>query len=109
LRKEFVLSNPRAGPWLSGDDWFRERWVQAVMVCISGAKNMKRSNHGTQLDESIKHKQAPEPISQNPPTGKRPNDAREDEEQLAQNQDELGVGDDHLTEDMEKGGRGTFP
>lgn len=67
---------------------------------------MKNANHGTQLKGSTKHKQPPEPAAQ---TGKNPKDAREDEARLEQNQDELGVGDDHETEDMEQGERGTFP
>lgn len=67
---------------------------------------MKRSNHGTQLEGSVKHKKPPEPAAE---TGKNPRDARDDEEQLRENQDELGVGPDHETDDMEEGGRGTFP
>jgi hypothetical protein len=67
---------------------------------------MRRANHGTQLDEERKHKK-PEPPS--PQTGKNPQDAREDDRQLAENQGDLGVGDDHKTEDMEEGHRGTFP
>jgi hypothetical protein len=67
---------------------------------------MKRANHGTQLKGSRKHEQPPEPAAQ---TGTNPNDAREDEEQLRKNQDDLGVGPDHQTEDIEEDGRGTFP
>jgi len=67
---------------------------------------MKRANHGTQLKGSEKHEKPPEPAAQ---TGQNPRDAREDEEQLRENQDELGVGADHLTEEMEQGKRGTFP
>ena len=67
---------------------------------------MKRANHGTKLQGTPKHNKPPEPGAE---TGKNPRDAREDPEQLEQNQDELGVGDDHKTEDMEEGGRGTFP
>ena len=67
---------------------------------------MKRSNHGTQLDGSEKHKK---PEATAPQTGKNPNDAREDEAQLRENQDELGVGPDHETDAMEEGHRGTFP
>ena len=67
---------------------------------------MKRSNHGTQLDSTAKHKKPDEPAAQ---TGKNPKDAREDEAQLRENQDELGVGDDHKTDEMEEGERGTFP
>ena len=67
---------------------------------------MKRSNHGTQLDDTPKHKKPDVPA---PQTGKNPKDAREDEAQLSENQDELGVGSDHETDDMEEGNRGTFP
>ena len=67
---------------------------------------MKRSNHGTKLDDAAKHKKPPEPAAQ---TGKNPKDARDDEAQLEENQEELGVGDDHQTDEMEKGSRGTFP
>lgn len=67
---------------------------------------MKRANHSMQLKGSTKHKQPPEPA---PQTGKHDGDAREDESQLAENQQELGVGEDHKTEEMEEGGRGTFP
>jgi hypothetical protein len=68
---------------------------------------MKRANHSTQLKGSTKHKQPPEQPAQQ--TGKHEGDAREDEGQLAENQQELGVGEDHKTDDMEQGGRGTFP
>jgi hypothetical protein len=66
---------------------------------------MKRANHSTQLKGSTK-----QPHGQpSPQTGKHEGDAREDQDQLAENQQELAVGEDHKTEDMEKGGRGTFP
>ena len=67
---------------------------------------MKRANHGTKLEGTPKHEKPPEPA---PQTGKNPHDAREDDQKLAQNQNDLGVGEDHKTEDMEEGGRGTFP
>jgi hypothetical protein len=68
---------------------------------------MKRANHSTQLQGSEKHKKpAEQPTAQ---TGKNEHDAREDERKLAENQQDLGVGEDHKTEDMEEGGRGTFP
>jgi hypothetical protein len=66
----------------------------------------KRANHSTQLDETTKHQKPPSRAAQ---TGKNPADAREDDEKLAENQRHLGVDEDHKTEDMEKGGRGTFP
>ena len=67
---------------------------------------MKRANHGTQLDETRKHEKPPEPA---PQTGKDPRDARGDEQQLAENQQDLNVGPDHKTPEMEEGQRGTFP
>ena len=65
---------------------------------------MKRANHGTKLQGTRKHQNPPEPSAQ---TGKNPNDAREDDETLAENQQDLGVADDHKTDEMEN--RGTFP
>ena len=67
---------------------------------------MKRSNHSTQLEGTEKHKKPEAPA---PQTGKNPKDGREDEAQLRENQDELGVGPDHETDAMEEGNRGTFP
>jgi hypothetical protein len=67
---------------------------------------MRRANHGTPLEESAKHKKPPEPAAQ---TGKNEHDAREDDRKLSENQRDLGVADDHKTEEMERGGRGTFP
>jgi hypothetical protein len=69
---------------------------------------MKRANHSTQLKGSAKGQQPPE-APPAPPAGKRDGDARGDQGQLVENQQELGVGEDHKTEDMEEGGRGTFP
>lgn len=67
---------------------------------------MKRAEHSTKLQGTPKHEKPPEPAAQ---TGKNPNDARGDEEQLKQNQQDLGVDDDHKTDAMEEGHRGTFP
>ena len=67
---------------------------------------MKRANHGSPLKQDAKHEKPPAPAAQ---TGKNPKDAREDESRLKKNQAELGVEEDHKTDDMEKGGRGTFP
>lgn len=64
----------------------------------------KRANHSTPLEEHTKHEKPP--AAQ---TGKNERDAREDDGKLQKNQQELGVGEDHKTEDMEEGGRGTFP
>ena len=66
---------------------------------------MKRANHSTRLKETTKQPK-PEPSAE---TSKHPKDARDDPEQLAENQQELGVGEDHETDAMEGGGRGTFP
>jgi hypothetical protein len=68
---------------------------------------MKRANHGTNLKGKPKNPKAPDLPPQK--TGKLEGDAREDDRQLAENQQELGVGEDHKTEEMEEGGRGTFP
>ena len=74
---------------------------------------MKRANHGTKLQGTPRETPAEPPTAQ---TGKNPKDAREDDSKLAENQRELGVAEnhvgsaeDHKTEDMEEGGRGTFP
>lgn len=67
---------------------------------------MKNANSGTRLDQEPKH---PKPPESAPQTGKNPNDARESERKLQQNQQELGVGEDHKTDAMQQGGRGTFP
>jgi hypothetical protein len=67
---------------------------------------MKRANHSTKLQGSHKHEKPAEPAAQ---TGKNPRDARDDEDQLRKNQDDLGVGDDHETDAMEEGNRGTYP
>ena len=74
---------------------------------------MKRANHGTQLQGTPPETPAEPPSAQ---TGKNPKDARKDDRQLTENQRDLGVAeehvgkdDDHKTEDMERGHRGTFP
>ena len=66
----------------------------------------KRANHSTQLNETAKHQKPPVPAAQ---TGKNEANARDDEKKLAENQRDLGVDKGHKTDDMEKGGRGTFP
>ena len=68
---------------------------------------MKRANHSTPLEGSEKHHRPDEPPT--PQTGKNPKDGREDEAKLRENQEELKVGEDHKTDDMEQGHRGTFP
>jgi hypothetical protein len=66
----------------------------------------KRAEHSTSLSGDEKQQKAqPSP----PPTGKREGDARDNDGRLKKNQEELGVGDDHKTEEMEQGQRGTFP
>jgi hypothetical protein len=67
---------------------------------------MKRANHGTQLKGSDRPQKTP---VEAPQTGKNPRDAREERTQQKQNQQELGVGEDHKTKDMESTDRGTFP
>ncbi len=42
-------------------------------------------------------------------TGKHADDAREDPSRQQKNREELGVSEDHRTQDMKKGRRGTFP
>lgn len=68
---------------------------------------MKRANHGSNLKGKPKNPKAPDLPPQK--TGSLEGDARGDNGQLAENQQELGVGEDHKTEEMEEGGRGTFP
>jgi len=65
----------------------------------------KRADHSTKLSEDSKQ-QKNQPA---PQTGKNDRDARENDSKLVQNQKELGVGEDHKTQDMEEGQRGTFP
>ena len=66
----------------------------------------KRANHSMPLKEETKHPKPAQPAAQ---TGKNEADARNDREKLTENQRNLGVDKDHKTDDMEKGGRGTFP
>jgi hypothetical protein len=67
---------------------------------------MKRANHGTRLQATAQETPAEPPEAK---TGKNPKDARENDARLTENQRDLGVGQDHKTEDMEEGHRGTFP
>ena len=74
---------------------------------------MKRANHGTKLQGTPPSTPAEPPTD---PAAKNPQDARDDDQQLAENQRNLGIAessvgkpDDHKTEDMEESGRGTFP
>ena len=66
----------------------------------------KRAGHSTKLTGERKQ-QRPQPSPA--PAGKREGDARDDDNKLKKNQQELGVGDDHQTEDMDHSHRGTFP
>lgn len=54
-----------------------------------------------------------DPLRPNPapaPTAKpAAGDARGNEEKLKQNREHLGVNEEHMTDDMKKGHRGTFP
>lgn len=65
----------------------------------------KRADHSTKLSVNTKQVKA-QPVAE---TKKNKRDAREEEDTLAQNQKELGVSEDHTTEDMKQGHRGTFP
>lgn len=65
----------------------------------------KRAGHSAPLSGSTKQP-TPTPA---PQTGTNEHDAREDEGKLEKNRNDLGVADDHKTEDMEQGKRGTFP
>ena len=67
---------------------------------------MKRANHGTQLKGSDPSRKTPVDA---PQTGKNPRDARDDPVQQKENRQDLGVGEDHQTRDMEDSERGTFP
>ena len=67
---------------------------------------MKRADHSTQLKGTPKEDVPPPPTAQ---TGKNPKDARDDDAQLKENQQDLHVGEDHKTPEMEQGNRGTFP
>jgi len=67
---------------------------------------MKRADHGTKLQGSDSREKRP---VASPQTGKKPGDARDEDAKLQQNRQDLGVEEDHKTEEMEDGGRGTFP
>lgn len=68
---------------------------------------MKDANRSTRLDDQPKHKEPAPPAEQ---TGKHEGDARGREaEKLPGNRDKLGVGENHKSEDMERGKRGTYP
>lgn len=45
----------------------------------------------------------------NVPDQPPPVDARDDQEKLRENRQNLGVDDEHKTREMKEGGRGTFP
>ena len=62
---------------------------------------MKRENSHTQ-----------KPTQPSGPVPSKTSAAKKDEvgsDQIKRNQESLGVGEDHRTKDMKKGGRGTFP
>jgi hypothetical protein len=67
---------------------------------------MKRANQGTKLQGDPVRVPAGPPGN---PSGKNPRDARDDDKKQAENREELGVGEDHKTRDMEEKNRGTFP
>jgi len=67
---------------------------------------MKRAEHGLGTKGSDGTTATP---VEAPQTGENPRDAREEPARQKQNQEELGVDEDHKTEDMKDTGRGTFP
>jgi len=67
---------------------------------------MNNTKGGRSQKRLLQRNQSEAPTGQ---TGKHDEDAREDPGQQQRNREELGVGEDHKTEDMQKGGRGTFP
>ena len=69
----------------------------------------KRAGHSTQLKDSVKHPNATDAEERVDQIGTKEHDARGDQGKLAENQQDLGVKPDHKTDEMEKGGRGTFP
>lgn len=66
---------------------------------------MKDANRSTRLKPGTK-RQRTAPV---PQTKKAPGDARDNEQQLHENQDQLGVDSNHMTPEMEEKKRGTFP
>ena len=69
----------------------------------------KRAGHSTQLKDTVKHPNSTDAEQRVDHTGTKEHDARGDQSKLAENQQDLGVKPDHKTDEMEKGGRGTFP
>ena len=66
----------------------------------------KRAGHSTNLSENHKQqKQQPSPS----PMGKGTATRETIDTELTKNKQELGVGEDHKTEEMEQAKRGTFP
>lgn len=67
---------------------------------------MKRADNILRLRPTLKSV-PPKPAGQSP--AKNAQDAKDPGGQQEQNRQNLGVEDDHRTEDMKKGKRGTFP
>jgi hypothetical protein len=67
---------------------------------------MKDADSSTRLNSDKNPPQAPE---QQPVAPKDEHRAQPGSEEHRENQQELGVGPDHRTEDMKRGHRGTFP
>jgi len=67
---------------------------------------MKNAKGGTSQTRATQRNQHEAPSGQ---AGKHVDDAREDREKQQENREEMGVQEDHKTQDMEKGKRGTFP
>lgn len=66
-------------------------------------KNAKEGLSGPRASERNQHEA---PVGQ---AGKHERDAREDLARQRKNREEMGVEEDHRTQDMEKRERGTFP
>jgi hypothetical protein len=67
---------------------------------------MKDADSRTRIDKPVPSDQPPVAT---PQTGRRPEDARDDHARQQRNRKDMGVREDHKTEDMEDKGRGTFP
>jgi hypothetical protein len=74
--------------------------------CLSKGGCLPNANGETKIDKEDPSKN---PSVDTPQTGKKPGDARGDPEQQKRNREDLKVGEDHRTEKMRKGNRGTFP
>ena len=67
---------------------------------------MKNAKGGKKLKDGMQRSQSEVPAAQ---TGKSDQDARDDPRRQRRNREQMGVTEDHRTEDMAKKNRGTFP